>query len=82
MGIKVSGAVDNSAISTHLEQRVGQDKGGHGLHHGHSAGHDAGVVAAARHQLHRIARPAHRVLLARNRGRGLEGDLCHDQLAV
>lgn len=49
----------------HHEQMVRQHKRNHGLHHGHSARHDAGVVPALRTQRGVCSLPRH--LLDRSR---------------
>src|SRR5215470_465833 len=61
---------------------VGEDEGGHGLHHGDRAGQHAGVVAAAPAQRGVLAVDGHRALLGHDRRGRLEGHAEVDGLAV
>src|SRR5207302_2909029 len=64
------------------ERVVGEDEGGHRLHHRDRAREHAGIVAPASHDGRVLARHAHRALLLHD-GRGrLEGDAEVDRLAV
>ena len=45
--------------SPHLHELVRQHERSHGVHHGHCAGDHAGVVAAARNQVHLLPVAAH-----------------------
>lgn len=69
-------------MRAHLQKLIGNYKGSHGFHHGYSAGYNTGVVPAARDQLNHLSVAADGVLLARDCGRRLEGNTCHDVLAV
>jgi hypothetical protein len=69
-------------LRAHLQKLIGDHKGGHGFHHGYSAGYNTRVVAAAGDQLNHLSIAADCVLLARNRGRRLEGDTRNDVLAI
>src|SRR5262245_33916166 len=61
---------------------VGEHQRGHGLHHGHRAGQDTGVVAAPSAEGRVLVVDVHRVLLVHDRRSGLEGHANVDGLAV
>ena len=67
---------------TDLQKLVDQHEGHHGLHHGHGARHNAGVVAPSCQQIHILAIAAHRVLLDGDCAGGLEGHLDNNVLTI